>query len=88
MKCDVHGVDGCDSPSCAIWREKTPDPYTLNGAMTLDAALWFLSRERLRHQDDIRKIERDIAALKALGAKLPTGTPLDVYFAVPGGSDD
>ena len=64
------------------------DHYTLNGAMTLDAALWFLSRERLRHQGDIRKIDRDVAALKALGAHLPTGTPLDVYFAVPGGSDD
>jgi hypothetical protein len=63
------------------------DKYTLNGAMTLDAALWFMSREKLRHQDDIRQIERDIAALKALGAKLPTGTPLDVYFAVPGSED-
>jgi hypothetical protein len=53
----------------------------------LDAALWFLSRERLRHQDDIRKIDRDVAALRALGAHLPTGTPLDLYFAIPGSED-
>lgn len=63
------------------------DKYALNGSMTLDAALWFLSREKLRHQDDIRKIDRDVAALRALGAHLPTGTPLDVYFAIPGSED-
>jgi len=25
MKCDVHGVEGCEAPCCAIWREKKPE---------------------------------------------------------------
>lgn len=55
----------------------------LNGANTLDAALWFLSREYDRHIDDLIVIQRDIHRLKELGAKLPD-TPLDTFFEVPG----
>ncbi len=57
--------------------------YELNGANTLDAALWFLSRERDRHYNDIYAIDRDIEALLKLGAKLPT-TATDMFFAIPG----
>lgn len=57
--------------------------YELNGASTLDAALWFLTREKERHLNDIERINLDIEGLTRLGAKLPE-TPLDVFFTVPG----
>ena len=58
--------------------------YELNGASTLDAALWFLSRERTRHKADMDRIEKDIARLIELGAKLPNHPTLNVFFRIPG----
>ena len=58
--------------------------YELNGASTLDAALWFLSRELSRHKADILRIEKDIARLIELGAKLPKHPALDTFFRIPG----
>lgn len=58
--------------------------YELNGASTWDAALWFLSRELSRHKADMDRIEKDIARLIELGAKLPEHPPLNTFFKIPG----
>jgi hypothetical protein len=58
--------------------------YELNGASTLDAALWFLSRERTRHNIDILRIQKDIDMLLKLGAKVPQHPPLNTFFKIPG----
>jgi len=58
--------------------------YELNGASTLDAALWFLSRELIRHKADMDRIEKDIARLIELGAKLPKHPTLNTFFKIPG----
>jgi hypothetical protein len=58
--------------------------YELNGASTWDAALWFLSRELSRHKADMDRIEKDIARLIELGAKLPKYPTLNVFFRIPG----
>lgn len=61
--------------------------YDLNGASAKEAMLFFLSRERERHLEDVRKIDLDIVALMREGVELPDFPPLDTFIVIKGGND-
>lgn len=67
MKCDVHGVDGCNSPSCAIWRKKVEPAAKLKISFAdlspdeRQAFADFQLKERFRHESDIDRIDQDLA---------------------------
>jgi hypothetical protein len=56
----------------------------LNGANAKDAMLWFLLREANRHMKDIADILKDIDALIAQGAILPSSPDMDTFIKVKG----
>lgn len=61
-----------------------PKTYDLNGANALSAALWFLTREEYRHEQDLKAIRRDISALQLRGVKMPKTPEFKTFFRIPG----
>jgi hypothetical protein len=47
------------------------DILILNTLSVLEASLYFLEHEKIRHLEDVEKIQGDIDKLKALGIVLP-----------------